>query len=331
MIDKELKLNKKILEKDVEKVAPRDGFGQGVLAAAEKDERVVALSADLKDSTRLSYFAEKFPDRFIECGVAEQAMVTIASGMAAYGKIPFAASYGVFSPGRNWEQIRTTVCLNNVPVKLGGGHSGLSGVHNGASQEALEDIALMRVLPNMTVIVPCDAEESKKAVLSAAKTPEPTYIRFNREPTAVMTTEKTPFKIGRAETFWTSKSPQVVIIACGVLLYQALLAARELDKKGIESLVINCHTIKPIDERTIIRAAKITGAVVTVEEHQVNGGLGGAVAEVLAKNFPVPIEIIGVEDSFGESGTYEELLKKYGLTAKNISETCKRVIGRKNR
>jgi len=330
MINKELKLNKKIFEKDVERVALRDGFGQGVLAAAEKDERVVALSADLKDSTRLSYFAEKFPERFFECGVAEQALVTIASGMAAYGKIPFAASYGVFLPGRNWEQIRTTICINNVPVKLGGGHGGLSGVYNGASQEALEDIALMRVLPNMTVIVPCDAEEAKKAVLSAAKTTEPTYIRFNREPTAVMTTEKTPFKIGRAETFWESKNPQVVVIVCGVLVHQALLAAKELDKKGIESLVVNCHTIKPIDERTIIRAAKITGAVVTVEEHQIAGGLGSAVAEVLAANFPVPIEMVGVRDSFGESGGYDELLKKFGLTKEGIIEAAKKATLRKN-
>lgn len=330
MISKELKLNKKIFDKDVEKISLRDGYGRGLLEAAEKDERVVALSADLKDSTRSSFLAEKFPDRYIECGVAEQVMVTVASGMAACGKIPFAASYGVFSPGRNWEQIRTTICINNVPVKLGGGHGGLSGVHNGASQEALEDIALMRVLPKMTVIVPCDAEEARKAVLAAAKTPEPTYIRFNREPTEVMTTDKTPFKIGRADTFWESKNPQVAIIACGVLLYPALQAAKELDKKGIESLVINCHTVKPLDERAIIRAAKTTGAIVTAEEHQVAGGLGSAVAEVLAKNFPVPIEMIGIEDKYGESGNYDELLNKYDLTKEHILQSAKEVIKRKN-
>lgn len=330
MINKDLRLNCNLFEKEVARVATRDGFGQGLLEAGEKDERVVALTADLKDSVRMNLFAEKFPERFIECGVAEQVMATIASGMAACGKIPFISSYAIFSPGRNWEQIRTTIALNNVPVKIASSHAGLSSSKDGGNHQCLEDLALMRTIPGMVVLAPCDAEETKKMVKACAKTEEPTYIRYEREATAVITTEKTPFKIGRAETFWESKNPQLAMIACGPLLYDALLAARELDKKGIESLVINCHTVKPIDERMIIRAAKITGAVVTVEEHQIAGGLGSAVAEVLAANFPVPIEFIGVHDSFGESGQPEELKKKFGLTAKDIIEAVRRVITRKN-
>jgi len=330
MIDKELKLNKDLLEKSVEKISTRDGFGRGLLEAGEKDERVIALTADLKDSTRLKLFADKFPERFIEVGVAEQALATIASGMAAYGKIPFITSYAIFSPGRNWEQIRTTIALNNVPVKICASHTGLSSSKDGGNHQCLEDVALMRSIPNMVVITPCDAEETRKAVKVAAKTDEPTYIRFEREPTAVITTEKTPFKIGRADTFWISKNPQLAIIASGILLWDALKVAQELDKKGIESLVINCHTVKPLDERAIIKAAKITGAIITVEEHQLAGGLGSAVAEVLVRNFPVPIEMVGIEATFGESGNYEELMKKYGLTQEHILQAAKEVIKRKN-
>ena len=330
MIDKELKLNKDLLEKSVEKISTRDGFGRGLVEAGEKDSRVVALTADLKDSTRLKDFAEKFPGRFIEVGVAEQALATIASGMAAYGKIPFITSYAIFSPGRNWEQIRTTIALNNVPVKICASHTGLSSSKDGGNHQCLEDVALMRSIPNMVVITPCDAEETRKAVKTAAKTDEPTYIRYEREATPVMTTEKTPFKIGRADTFWISKNPQLTIIASGTLLWDALKAAQELDKKGIECWVINCHTVKPIDGRAIIKAAKITGAIVTVEAHQIAGGLGSAVAEVLARNFPVPIEMVGIEDSFGESGSYEELMKKYGLTKEHILQASKEVIKRKN-
>jgi transketolase len=330
MINKELNLNKNLFEKKVDKLSTRDGFGRGLTEAGEKDPRVVALTADLRDSTRMNFFAEKFPERFIEVGVAEQALATIASGMAAYGKIPFISSYAIFSPGRNWEQIRTTIALNNVPVKICASHTGLSSSRDGANHQCLEDVVLMRTIPNMVVITPCDAEETRKATLACAKTTEPTYLRFQREPAVVITTPKTPFKIGRAETFWISKNPQVAIIGCGPLLFEALRAAKELDGKGIESLVINCHTIKPLDERAIIKAAKITGAVVTVEEHQVAGGLGSAVAEVLAKNFPVPIEMVGVEDSFGESGSYDELLKKYSLTKEHILQAAKEVIKRKN-
>src|SRR3989304_3686264 len=293
MLNKKLKLSKKIFAKDIDMIPPRQGYGEGLVEAGEKDEQVVVLCADVTESTRAILFQERFPERFIEVGVAEQAMATIAAGMAVYGKIPFISSYAVFSPGRNWEQIRT-------------------------------NIALMRAMPNMIVVAPADAIETKKAVLEAAKNGKPTYIRFAREKTPVFTTEATPFKIGRAEILWESKSPQAAIIACGPLLYEGLLAARELAKKEIEVLVVNSPTVKPLDEKEIIRAAKITGAIVTVEEHQKNGGLGGAVAEVVSRNFPVPMEFIGMPDSFGESGTPDELLKKYGMKSEAIIEASKK-------
>lgn len=330
MINKEAKLTKEIFTKDIPMKAMRDGFGEGLVLAGEKNGNVVVLTADLKESTRVHWFAEKFPERFIEVGVAEQALVTIASGMAAYGKIPFATTYAVFSPGRTWEQIRTTIVLNDVPVKIIGCHAGLGAGPYGSTHQSLEDIALMRTLPNMVVVVPCDFEEAKKATLAVAKNGKPTYLRLERPETPVFTTENSPFKIGRAETLWESKDPMVAIIGCGSLIYEALLAAKVLEKKGIDVLVINSHTIKPMDERVIIRAAKTCGAVVTVEEHQIAGGLGSAVAEVLSKNFPVPMEFIGIHDSYGESGTYEELKEKFGLTQKDIIEAVKKVMVRKN-
>lgn len=329
MINKKARLSRDIFKKDIKMIPTRDGYGEGLVEVGEKNENVVVLTADLRDSTRSKYFAEKFPERFIEVGVAEQALATIASGMASYGKTPFISSFAIFSPGRNWEQIRTTVCLNNVPVKIAGSHAGVSVGPDGASHQALEDIALMRVLPNMIVIAPADALETKKAVLAAAENGKPTYIRFARPATPVFTTNETPFKIGRAEVFWEGKDPLVTIIAAGPILYEALLAARVLEKLKIESLVVNCHTVKPIDERTIIRAAKTTGAVVTVEEHQVTGGLGSAVSEVLARNFPVPIEFVGMPDTFGESGESDELLRKYKMKARDIVEAVKRVIARR--
>lgn len=320
-----------------EQKSTRDGFGEALVEAGRKNENIVVLTADLKESTRVNLFAEAFPERYIQVGVAEQVLVTVASGMAAYGKIPFATSYAVFSPGRNWEQIRTTIALNDVPVKIVGAHAGLGPGPYGSTHQALEDIALMRTLPNMVVEIPCDFEEAKKATLAIATNGKPSYLRLAKEETPVITTAKSPFKIGRAEVLWGPSTgsgrhgnPEAAIVACGTLVYEALSAANELAKKEIETLVINCHTIKPIDERTIIRAAKITGAVVTVEEHQIAGGLGSAVAEVLSQNFPVPVEFIGIKDSFGESGTSEELKKKFGLTAKDIIEAVKRVILRKN-
>jgi transketolase len=300
MLNSKAKLSLKVFRKDIEQIPTRNGFGEGLVEAGKLDEQVVVLSADLKESTRSQMFEEVFPDRFIEVGVAEQGMATIASGMANYGRIPFISSYAAFSPGRNWEQIRTTIALNNVSVKIAGAHAGLTVGPDGATHQALEDIALMRVMPNMVVIVPCDSVEAKKATIAAAKNGKPTYIRLTREKTPVFTTVTTPFRIGKAETFWDSISSSGVqnskqktdkrcaIIGCGTLVYKALYAVNELGKDGIQTIVINCHTISPIDEEAIVGAAKLAGAVVTVEEHQVNGGLGSAVAEVLARNYPVP-------------------------------------------
>ena len=305
----------------------RQGYGKGLVAAGEKDPRVVVLCADLTESTFSHLFKEKFPDRFIEIGVAEQNLATVASGLANYGKIPFISSYAVFSPGRNNEQIRTNISLNNVPVKVAGAHAGISVGPDGATHQALEDVALMRVQPNMTVIVPCDAVEAEKATVAAATNGKPTYIRLGREKSAVFTTIDTPFEIGKAQIYRDGKD--AAIVGCGILLYYALIAAEELAGEGIECMVINSHTVKPIDADTIIAAAQKTGAVVSVEEHQVNGGLGSAVAEVLAKNYPVPQEFIGVQDRFGESGKADELIQAFGLGKNAIKKAVRKVIARK--
>jgi transketolase len=330
MINSKLKLNLKLFDKDVDQQPTRQGYGEGLVEAGETDEKVVVLCADLTESTRSNLFKEKFPERFVEVGVAEQGMATIAAGMANYGKIPFISSYAAFSPGRNWEQIRTTIALNDVPVKIAGAHAGVSVGPDGATHQMLEDIALMRAMPNMIVIYPCDALEAKKATVAAAGNGKPTYLRFARENTPVFTTDETPFEIGKAEVFWESKSPLVSVIAAGPLLYEALLAAKELEKSEIEVEVINSATIKPIDERTIIASAKKTGAVVTVEEAQITGGLGGAVAELLSRNLPTPQEFVGMPDHFGESGQPDELLTKYHMKVKDIIIAVKKVIGRKN-
>ncbi len=330
MLSPKPKLNPKLFEKDVDQLPTRQGYGEGLVAAGEKDPNVVVLCADLTESTRSNLFKEKFPSRFVEVGVAEQGMATVAAGMANYGKIPFISSYAAFSPGRNWEQIRTTIALNDVPVKIAGAHAGLTVGPDGATHQMLEDIALMRAMPNMIVVYPCDSVEAKKATIAAAANGKPTYIRLAREKTPVLTTEATPFKIGKAEIFWTSKDSQVSIIATGPLLFEALIAAQELEKTGINVEVINCHTIKPLDERTIISSVKKTEAVVTVEEHQVTGGLGGAVAELLSRNLPTPQEFIGMPDRFGESGQPDELLEKYHMKAKDIVIAIKKVIVRKN-
>ena len=330
-INPKAKLVENIFEKDkVEWKPTRDGYGLGLLEAGEKDDRVVVLCADLTESTRSEGFAKKFPERFIEIGVAEQNMATVASGMANYGKIPFISSYAAFSPGRNNEQIRTTISLNNVPVKIAGAHAGISVGPDGATHQALEDIALMRVQPRMVVLVPCDSNEARKATLAAAFNGTPTYIRFGREKSPVFTTKDTPYEIGRAEIFFESKGkPDVAVIACGMLVYNALLAANDLEKEGIKVIVLNNHTVKPMDERTIIQVAKDSGAVVTVEEHQIAGGMGSAVAEVLAKNYLVPMEFIGVKDRFGESGAPNELIEHFGMGVSDIKEAVKRVLKRK--
>ena len=322
MISKEAKLSKDIFQKDIEMIPTRQGYGEGLVIAGDKDEQVVVLCADLTDSTRSVLFQEKFPLRFIEVGVAEQALGTS-------GKIPFISSYAAFSPGRNWEQIRTTIALNDVPVKIAGAHAGISVGPDGATHQQLEDIALMRAMPNMIVVVSADSVEGRKATIAAAGNGKPTYLRFAREKTPVFTTDKTLFKIGEALTLWESETPQAAIIGAGPLLYEALLAARELEKSHIGSVILNCHTVSPIDERAIVSVARKCGAVVTLEEHQINGGLGSAVAEVLARNWPVPIEFVGMPNSFGESGQPDELLEKYKMKAEHIVEAVKKVIKRK--
>lgn len=340
MINKNVKLVDNLFDKSsLEFVATRDGYGKGLIEAGEKDERIVVLCADLTESTRSQGFAEKFPERFIELGVAEQNMAVVASGLANYGKIPFVSSYAAFSPGRNNEQIRTNISINNVPVKIGGAHAGISVGPDGATHQALEDIALMRVQPNMIVLVPCDAEEARKATVAAAFNGKPTYIRFGREKSPVFTTKDTPFEIGKALILRDSStgpstdsgrlSPQVAIIGCGMLLYNALIAAEELSKEGIECMVINSHTVKPLDETAIVAAAKKCGAVVSVEEHQIAGGLGSAIAECLARNYPVPQEFIGVQDRFGESGKPDELIEAFGMGIVSIKEAVKKSISRK--
>ncbi len=333
-LNSKMKLNENILDKaKLEQKPTRDGYGFGLIEAGEKDTRVVVLCADLTESTRSEGFAKKFPERFVELGVAEQNMATIASGMANYGKIPFISSYAAFSPGRNNEQIRTTISLNNLPVKIAGAHAGVSVGPDGATHQALEDIALMRAQPRMAVYVPCDANEAQKATLAAAFNGAPTYIRLGREKSPVFTTKETPFELGHAEIFWNPPAgggkPDVAIIGCGMLLYNALLAANDLEKDGIKIIVVNNHTIKPMDEKTIIQAAKDAGSVVTVEEHQVAGGMGSAVAEVLAKNYPVPMEFVGVHNRFGESGTPNELIEHFGMGVNDIKAAVLKVVKRK--
>jgi transketolase len=326
MLNPELKLNEKLFDEKVEQVPIRQGYGEGLVAAGEKNKNVVGLCADLTESTKMNLFAEKFPNRFIEMGVAEQNLASVASGMAAMGKIPFISSYAMFSPGRNWEQIRTTICYNNQPVKIAGSHAGVSVGPDGGTHQAVEDIAITRVIPRMVVISPCDSVEAKKATLAAVETGTPVYLRLAREKTPVMTTEKTPFEIGKAQIVWQGKKPKVGIIATGALLHKALEAAKELEKEKVDVEVMNLSTIKPLDEKALVFLAKRTGAIVTVEEHQVAGGMGSAVAECLAENHPVPMRFIGVRDQFGQSGTPEELISHYGMDTKSIIKAVKELL-----
>jgi transketolase len=294
----------------------RKGFGLGLVAAGEADKDVVAACADLTESTYMHLFKDKFPDRFIEVGVAEQNLVALGSGLAAMGKIPFVASFAAFSPGRNWEQIRTTICLNDQPVKLIGSHAGVSVGPDGATHQMLEDIALMRVLPNMIVIAPADSVEAKKATLLMAKHRSPNYMRLAREPVPVITTEQTPFEIGAAYVLKEGKD--ITIAATGTMTYHALRAADSLANHGIEAEVLHIPTIKPLDEETILKSAEKTKAVITAEEGQRAGGLGGAIAELLAEQLPTKVFRIGMQDRFGESGEMDELLTYFGLDAKHI-------------
>ncbi len=294
----------------------RKGFGRGLLKAGEQDERIVAICADLTGSVQMDKFAEKFPERFVEVGIAEQNLVTVASGMARMGKIPFTSSYAAFSPGRNWEQIKTTACLNDMPVKILGSHAGLYTGLDGATHQMLEDVAIMRVLPNMVVIVPGDSVEAEKATIAMSMNGKPTYLRLTRDKSPVMTTEKTPFEIGKAYVY--SQGRDVTIIANGTMTSTALEAAEALYNDGIEAEVIHCPTVKPLDNATILASAKKTGKVITIEEAQVAGGLGSAVTELLSEHHPVPVIRMGVQDQYGQTGTPEELLEHYGLTPKHV-------------
>jgi transketolase len=296
----------------------RAGFGRGLLEAGKRWENVVAVCADLTESTKMNLFAEAYPERFIQAGVAEQNLVTVGSGLAAMGKIPFVSSYAAFSPGRNWEQIRTTIALNNQPVKIIGSHAGVSVGPDGATHQMLEDLPLMRALPNMVVIAPCDSVEASKATLAMAADHEhPTYMRLAREATPVITTDLTPFEIGKAYVFKTGAD--VTIAATGTMTYQAAAAAARLAKSGIHAEVVHIPTLKPLDGETILASAARTRHVVTAEEGQINGGLGGAIAELLGENLPTPMIRIGMHDRFGESGQPNELLQHFGLDANHIA------------
>lgn len=304
--------------------ATRDGFGEGIIEAAKANPNVVAMCADLTESCRLIKFQEQFPKRFVEAGVAEQNMIGMAAGLALSGKIPFACSFAVFSPGRTWDQIRVSVCYTNANVKIAGHHTGLTVGEDGATHQALEDIAIMRVLPRMTVLVPADANQAKQMTLAAAKHVGPIYMRFNREKTPVFTDPDQPFEIGKA--YVLREGSDITIIACGIPVYESLQAAEQLEKDGISCEVINCSSIKPLDEATIINSAKKTGKVVTVEEHQINGGLGGAIAELISGSHPVPLLRIGMNDQFGESGTAKALLEKYGLSTEKLAQRIKEFV-----
>jgi len=323
MINPAAHLSDSLFDKNVEQKPTRDGFGTGTVEAGKADPNVVVLCADLKESTRAEWFEKEFPDRFIEVGIGEQNMAGLAAGFALAGKVPFMASYAAFSPGRNYEQIRTTIALNNVPVKVAGMHAGVSVGPDGATHQMLEDIGLMRMLPRMVVINPLDAIEAHKAVIAAAKTKEPTYIRFGRSPVAVATTNDTPFEIGKALTLWESASPKISLMATGSMSYVALQAARALDADGIGAIVLHVPTIKPLDEAAVLAAAKRTGTVITIEEHQIAGGFGSAITEYLSSVYPVPVTRMGIDDQFGQSGEPNELLEHYGLSAVHVAEVAR--------
>jgi transketolase len=314
--------------KTIKQVPTRNGFGEGLLEAAKANKDVIGICADLSESTRFLGLKEALPDQYIEIGVSEQLLVAMAGGLASTGKIPWIASYAMFNPGRSWEQVRTIMALNETNVKIAGAHAGVSVGPDGATHQAIEDIAIMRVIPHMTVVVPCDSMQTKKATLALTDLHGPVYLRFAREKSPIITTDQTPFEIGKAQIFREGKD--VAIVACGILVYNALIAAQELAEEGIDCMVINNHTVKPMDEPAIVDAAKRCGTIVTVEEHQVHAGMGSRVAEILAQRHPVPIEFVGVHDQFGQSGDPVELIEHYGMGTTSIKEAVRRARGRKN-
>ncbi|GIW65891.1 MAG: transketolase [Candidatus Parcubacteria bacterium] len=339
MLNPELKLNPKIFDLDVEQRPIRDGYGDALVELGEKNKNVVVLTADLTESTRAHKFAEKFPERFIECGVAEQNMAGIAAGLGVSGKIAFISSYATFSPGKNWETIRTTIIYNNSNVKIAGHHSGIVTGPDGATHQATEDIAIMRCLPNIKIISPCDYWEAKKATLYSAEVYGPFYVRYVRDKTPVITTEETPFRFGKIEEFWIPQTKTdknlIAIISTGHLVYQALLAAKELEKEGIDVYVLNVHTIKPLDIEKIFEIAKKVKGIVTLEDHQVYGGMGSVISETLMnfdfqKQYGIfslpPIKFLGLQNTFGESGTPTELIQKYGMDKEAVKQGVKQII-----
>jgi transketolase len=310
--------------------ATRIGFGEGLLAAALRNEQVVALGADITASVGMNLFAEKFPKRFLSMGIAEQNIIGVAAGLAHEGKIPVFSTYGVFAAHRTNDQIRISLCYNDLHVVVGGAHGGISVGADGATHQALEDIAVMRVLPNMTVLSPCDATQTKKAVETAIEQCSgPVYVRYGREPVSDYTPEDLPFEIGKAQVF--KEGTDVTVVATGTMVWEALKATEILRQKGISAEVINLHTIKPLDKETIVNSAKKTNAVVTAEEHQRYGGMGSAVAELLAEEYPCPMAFVGVDDRFGESGNPQELMQKYGLTATDIEQKVEQILKRKSK
>jgi transketolase len=316
-----------VLAQDLQQEPIRAGFGRGLAEAGKRNEQIVGACADLTGSTHMNNFAEAFPDRFIQVGIAEQNLVTVGAGLAAMGKIPFVSSYAAFAPGRCWEQIRTTICLNDRPVKIIGSHAGVSVGPDGATHQVLEDMAIMRVLPNMVVLAPGDSVEAEKATLAMATDKRPNYMRLAREKTPIITTDKTPFEIGRAYVY--HEGTDVTICATGTMTYHALVAAEKLAKDGISAEVVHVPTIKPLDAVTILQSAQKTKCVITAEEGQIAGGLGGVIAEMLSDEFPVPIKRIGVKDHFGESGEPSELMEHFGLTAKHIMLAAHHILDRK--
>lgn len=315
------------LPEKVEMKKTREGFGRALVALGEQDPRIVVLVGDLSESTMVHFFAEKFPDRFIQVGIAEQNMCGVAAGLAAMGKIPFFATYGAFASCRAADQIRVTVAYTNLNVKIAGAHGGISVGPDGATHQAMEEISIIRSIPNMSMVVPCDYWETYKATIAAAKHRGPVYLRFGREDVPVVTDEKTPFTFGKGEVF--AEGRDLTIIACGVMVYEALRARETLAASGITARVVNLHTVKPLDRELIARCARETGAIVTAEEHQVNGGLGGAVAEAVVQESPVPMELVAVHDRFGQSGKPAELMDAFGLRAKDIVAAAHKVLGRK--
>ena len=329
MLNKDLYLNENIFDNPTLE-ATRDGYGKALLKLGEENSNIVVLTADLAESTRVDEFAKKFPDRFFDCGVAEQNMAAIAAGLGVTGKTAYISSYAVFSPGKNWETLRTTVVYNHSNVKIAGHHAGIMTGPDGPTHQATEDIAITRCWPKMNVIVPADSIEAYKATYDSAKSADPYYIRFTRDKTPVITTLKTPYDESNIQTFWVSNNPQVTIASCGYMLYYALIAASNLQKDGIETEVLNVSSIKPLDQDTILKSVSKTNAIITIEDHQVDGGMGSAISEMLSKIKPTLQEFVGLQNTFAESGDTKDLIEKYGLSSKSIQEKTLNLIKRKN-